>query len=183
MPAFALPSAPSRLFRWDPTPPRIGRRAVSYYARWPSRTQGRAILLQSKELLPIASLLESCAILQLIQAFHEQPGVLTRPAAIRSTAYQPDFLFSRNGISYLVFASQRSLAQAADLAPHLLAVCETSQTSPTTLCHFRVCRFSPTKATISALSALSPARLQRGLPSHTEQRLVTHLFREWIGGH
>lgn len=174
-----MPAAPSLIeplsgFRWAPSTPQMGRRAVSYYARWPSPTQGRSILLRAKELLPIAGFLEACAVLQLIQEFREQPGVLTRIAAGGPTEYHPDFIFSRSGNPYLVFAGARSLGTIADLAPDLIACYQT------TICNFRVCRFSPTKACIAALSAMSPAQLKRGLLSNCERRMVISLFDELI---
>ncbi|CAG9180561.1 hypothetical protein LMG23992_04273 [Cupriavidus laharis] len=173
MPATALPTDPLGIFRWSPATPRIGRRAVSYYARWPSPTQGRSILLQAKELLPVTGFLEACAVLQLIQQFHEQPGVLSQTAAGGSVEYRPDFVFSRSGNLYLVFACARSIARTVDLAADLIAY---YQAKPV---NFRVCRFSPTKATVAALLALSPAQLKRGLLSDAERRLVMHLFEEW----
>jgi hypothetical protein len=177
MPVATRPFEPAGFFRWDLTTPGTGRRAVSYYARWPSPTQGRAILLRSKALLPIAGFLETCAVLELIDEFREQPGVLTRTVAGTSTVYRPDFLFSRDGDTYLLFASSRSMAKAADLDRQLIAHCEN------TLCRFRVCRCLPPPSTSVALCALSPAQLKRGLPTPTERRLVTHLFAAWIDGH
>jgi len=173
--ATPLAIVPPGGFQWTPATPRVGRRAVSYYGRWPSPTQARSILLRAKELLPIVAFLEACAVLQLIQEYREQPGILTWLTGKKSTEYRPDFIFSRNGSCYLVFASARSISQVALLNANLIAYCGAE------ICHFRVCRFLPEKACIAALSVLSPAQLKRGLLGSSERRMVISLFDELMG--
>ncbi len=175
MPAVLSRMDPPGGFRWTPSVAQGGRRGVSYYGRWPSPTQGRSILLRAKELLPIVSFLEACAVLQLIQEFREQPGVLTRFVGGESAEYRPDFIFSRNGTFYLVLASARSRARGATLDANLMAYCGAER------CYFRVRGFSPTKVSIAQLTALSPAQLKRGLLSDTQRGMVVTLFDELIG--
>lgn len=163
-------------FRWAFLPPRTGRRAVSYYGRWPSPSQGRSILLRAKELLPLVGFLEACATLQLIQEFREQPGVLTHFASGKLVEHCPDFLFSSDGIAHLIFIPTRAGMPFASPDRQLVAHGDEG------VCHFRVCAFSPTKPSIIELSTLSPSHLIRGPLSGAQLSVVRSVYDELIGG-
>ncbi|WP_423193727.1 hypothetical protein [Cupriavidus sp. H18C2] len=163
-------------FRWAFLPPRTGRRAVSYYGRWPSPSQGRSILLRAKELLPLVGFLEACATLQLIQEFREQPGVLTHFASGKLVEHRPDFLFSSDGIAHLIFIPTRAGMPFASPDRQLVAHGDEG------VCHFRVCAFSPTKPSIIELSTLSPSHLIRGPLSGAQLSVVRSVYDELIGG-
>lgn len=175
-----MPATPSIQFfdgfRWTFLPPRTGRRAVSYYGRWPSRSQGRSILLRAKELLPLAGFLEACANLQLIQEFREQPGVLSHFASGKLVELRPEFLFSSDGIAHLIFTPTRAGMPFASPVKQLVAHGDEG------VCHFRVCEFSPTRPSIKVLSALSPAHLIRGPLSGAQLSVVRSVYDELIGG-
>lgn len=174
MPTTAKSIAPAAPLQWAPTAPRVGRRAVSYYGRWPSPTQGRSILLRAKELLPVVAFLEACAALQLIQEYREQPGLLTRAAGGTCTHYRPDFSFQHGTQIYLVFAGVRATQHAASLESKLFAHCGMDT------CHFQVCCFPSEKQHTLVLRELSPVQFRRGEFSARQRRAVTALFDELI---
>lgn len=175
-----MPATPSVQFfdgfRWTFSPPRTGRRAVSYYGRWPSSSQGRSILLRAKELLPLVGFLEACATLHLIQEFREQPGILSHFVSGNLVEHRPDFLFSSDGISHLIFIPTRAGMPFASPDRQLVAHGDEG------VCHFRVCTLSPTKPSIIELSTLSPSHLIRGPLSGAQLSVVQSVYEELIGG-